>query len=56
MKLLLSLRYPIRCQDCGERAWGFVWQVLALRVRRRLQGRKRYELSESLLHRSLWRG
>jgi len=32
--LLLTLRYPVRCKDCGERAYGFIWQVLAHRQAR----------------------
>jgi len=28
--LLLTLRYPLRCEDCRERPFTFVWRAFAL--------------------------
>jgi hypothetical protein len=30
-RLLLTLRYPVRCRDCRVRAYAFVWRLVALR-------------------------
>ena len=30
VRWLLTLRYPIRCQDCEQRCYAFIWQALAI--------------------------
>jgi hypothetical protein len=32
-RLLITLRRPVRCQDCGQQAYVFAWQALTLRQR-----------------------
>jgi hypothetical protein len=31
VRLLLTLRYPVRCKNCGERSHNFIWKAFALR-------------------------